>query len=191
LISASRTGFPAASRLLDELRPFLAQLHPAVRQVVPVLQFIAPYKRELTAFFANTVASTQAVGSVATAGGGERRVHYLRTANPINPEILAAYPRRIGSNRNNAYALPGAFDKLAGGLDSFETRQCGRGEPVITQLADPALEDVFGKNTLDTLGTLLQPATGATQVPAPPCRRQAPFSFQGRTSQYPRVEPAP
>jgi virulence factor Mce-like protein len=191
LITASQTGFPATARLLDELRPFLGQLHPTMQQLIPILQFIAPYKRELTAFFANTVAATQAVGSVSLTGGGERRVHYLRTANPINPEILAAYPKRIGSNRNNAYALPGAFDKLATGMDSFETRQCGRGVPVITQLSDPLLTDILGESTVATLSTLMQPATGQTQTPSPPCRQQGPFTFQGRTSQYPRVEAAP
>jgi phospholipid/cholesterol/gamma-HCH transport system substrate-binding protein len=186
LITASRTGFPATQRLLDELRPFLGQLHPTMQQLVPILQFIQPYKRELTAFFANTVAATNAVGTV-----GGKRVHYLRSANPVNPELLAAYPRRIGSNRNNAYALPGAFDKLASGLESFETRQCGRGVPVISQLADPLLVQILGQSTVDTLGSLLQPATGSSQLPAPPCKEQGPITFQGRTAKYPRVEAAP
>ena len=54
-------------------------------------------------------------------------MHYLRTTNPINPENLAVYPHRIGTNRPNPYTLPGAFDKLAAGLQSFETRHCGSG----------------------------------------------------------------
>ncbi|MEA2295740.1 MAG: phospholipid/cholesterol/gamma-HCH transport system substrate-binding protein [Solirubrobacteraceae bacterium] len=186
LITASRTGFPATQRLLDELRPFLGQLHPAMQQLLPILQFLAPYKRELTAFFANTVGATQAVGSV-----GTKRVHYLRTANPVNPEILAAYPRRIGSNRPNAYALPGAFDKLAGGMEFFETRQCGRGVPVISQLADPLLVSALGQSTVNTLASVFQPATGQTQTPAPACKQQGDFTFQGKTSQYPRVDAAP
>jgi phospholipid/cholesterol/gamma-HCH transport system substrate-binding protein len=186
LITASKTGFPATQRLLDELRPFLGQLHPALQQVIPILQFLAPYKQEITAFFANTVAATQAVGPVDT-----RRVHYLRTANPINPEILAAYPRRIGSNRNNAYALPGAFSKLAAGLDSLETRQCARGGPVFSQLADPLLVTALGQSTVDTLGSVLSGTGGSTNTAAPPCRQQAPYTFQGQSQLYPRVSAAP
>ena len=76
-----------------------------------MLDFIGLYKRELTAFFANTVAATQAT----TVASG-RQLHYLRTTNPFNPENLAVYPRRLGTNRPNAYTEPGAFDKLPAGL---------------------------------------------------------------------------
>jgi phospholipid/cholesterol/gamma-HCH transport system substrate-binding protein len=186
LITASRTGFPATQRLLDELRPFLGQVHPALQQVIPILQFLAPYKREITSFFANTVAATQAVGPV-----DDKRVHYLRTANPVNPEILASYPRRIGSNRNNAYALPGAFDKLASGIDSLETRHCASGAPTIAQLADPILTQILGQGTVDTLGGLLSPPAGSATTAAPPCRQQPPYTFQGRSQLYPQVAPAP
>ncbi len=96
LITASRTGFPAAERVLRDLRPLLGQVDPAAQQLVPLLDFVGLYKPELTAFFANTVAATQA-SEPGTA------VHYLRTTNPLNPENLAVYPRRVGSNRPNAY----------------------------------------------------------------------------------------
>jgi phospholipid/cholesterol/gamma-HCH transport system substrate-binding protein len=191
LITASRTGFPATQRLLDELKPFLAQVHPTLQQVVPILQFLAPYKREITAFFANSTAATQAVAPVGEVGGGERRVHYLRTANPINPEILAAYPRRIGSNRPNPYTLPGTFDQLASGLPQFETRQCGRGAPVLSQFSEPVLAGILGQKPVDTISGILQPATNSTQVPAPPCKQQGNYDFQGKSSQYPKIDPLP
>ena len=44
------------------------------------------------------------------------QLHYLRTTNPFNPENLAVYPRRLGTNRTNAYTKPNAFDKLRTGL---------------------------------------------------------------------------
>ena len=42
-------------------------------------------------------------------------MHYLRTTNPVNPENLAVYPVRIGTNRPNPYTFPDAFKKLAHG----------------------------------------------------------------------------
>ena len=125
LIKASRTGIPAAQRILEDLRPLLAQIDPAGRQLVPITDFLALYKSEITAFFANTVATTQA-RDIST------RVHYLRTTNPFNLENLAVYPRRLGTNRTNPYMLPRGYDKLARGCDSFETRHCGRALPTIS-----------------------------------------------------------
>jgi phospholipid/cholesterol/gamma-HCH transport system substrate-binding protein len=186
LIRASKTGFPATQRLLDELRPFLGQLHPALQQVIPILQFIAPYKRELTSFLANTVAATQATDPVP---GTDRRVHYLRTTNPVNPEMLAAYPRRIGSNRPNPYMKANGFLELPKGLEVFEDRQCGRGVPVVSQVTDPVLALVIPQTLRDQIDTFVRPVTDNTQFPTPPCRKQAPQSFQGETTQYPHVKP--
>ena len=111
VITASRTGFPAAERILRDLRPLLNQADPALRQLIPILEGLGHYKGELTAFFANTAAATQA----STPG---TRLHYLRTTNPFDPENLAAYPRRIGSNRPNPYQLPGGYRKLPAGSRS-------------------------------------------------------------------------
>ena len=111
--------------MLQDLRPLLAQVDPAARQLVPLLDFVGLYKRELNAFFANTVAATQARST-------STRVHYLRTTNPFNPENLAVYPRRLGTNRPNAYAKPGTFNKLRSGLEVYEDRHCGRAIPGVT-----------------------------------------------------------
>ena len=43
----------------------------------------------------------------ATTGVGADAVHYLRTTNPVNPENLAVYPRRIGTNRPEPVPVPG------------------------------------------------------------------------------------
>src|SRR5262249_52360951 len=109
LIDASKTGFPAASKVLEDTRPLLAQLGPATQQVTPMLQFLGLYKRELTSFFANSAAATQATDP-------DTGLHYLRTTNPLNPENLAVYPKRLPTNRPNPYRLPNGFDQLATGL---------------------------------------------------------------------------
>jgi virulence factor Mce-like protein len=188
LITASKTGFPAAQRLLDDLKPVLQQLDPALTQVIPILQYIKPYKRELTAFFGNTVGATQATDVIP---GTDIQQHYLRTTNPVNAENLAAYPRRVGSNRPLPYALPGAFDKLKDGLEVFEDRQCGRGVPVISQIADPVLALVLPQDVREDLNNIFLPATQNTQQPAPACKKQAPQTFQGETLMFPHVKPQP
>jgi len=108
LIDASKTGLPATTQFLDELHPVLGELDPPLRQLNPLLTYVGGYKKELNSFFANVVASTQA-----TSREGNTPVHYLRTTNPSNPENLAVYPRRIGTNRPNPYQFPDAFSKLS------------------------------------------------------------------------------
>jgi phospholipid/cholesterol/gamma-HCH transport system substrate-binding protein len=182
LIDASRTGFPAAERVLRDARPLIAQLDPATRQITPILQFLGLYKPELGAFFANTVGTTQASSST--------KVHYLRTTNPLNAENLAVYPRRIGTNRPNAYAKPGNFKQLRQGMPVFENRHCGNGVPAITNVPapplPPPLDDLISDELLDNIVTY---AFGGTQRggAAVPCRPQGPYNFGGEVTQYPHV----
>jgi virulence factor Mce-like protein len=215
LIDASRAGFPAAERVLRDARPLLAQVEPAANQIVPILDWIGLYKRELTAFFANTVAVTQAK----TPGTA---VHYLRTTNPFNPENLAVYPRRIGSNRPNAYMQPGGSNNLPRGLEVYEDRHCNRTGPGIGNQALPSpavpvppppplpglpvpvptvvpqvpltpptteqLQALVPNDLLDRINKFAFTNTGGGPVPAPPCRKQRPFTYGGETTQYPHVK---
>jgi virulence factor Mce-like protein len=207
LIDASKTGFPAAQKVLEDLRPFLAQVDPAADQVVPILDFLGLYKRELNSFFANVVAATQARSP-------STRVHYLRTTNPLNPENLAVYPRRIGTNRPNPYTKPGAFDRLRSGLEVYEDRHCGRAVPGISNDAGSlvptaptpplpglpvpvptptlptteALEALVPDELLDRINKFAFANAPAGTVPAPPCRKQAPYTYGGETTQYPHVK---
>jgi virulence factor Mce-like protein len=178
LIDASRTGFPAAEQVLRDARPFIAQLDPAMRQITPILQFLALYKPELTAFFANSVAATQA--------SNQQGLHYLRTTNPFNPENLAVYPRRIGSNRPNAYAKPGNFKQLRQGMPVFENRHCSNSVPPVTNTLPPPLSDLIPPVLLNNI---IQFAYGGTNgsAAAPPCRLQGPYDFGGEVTQYPHV----
>jgi phospholipid/cholesterol/gamma-HCH transport system substrate-binding protein len=209
LIDASKKGFPAAQQVLEDARPLLAQIDPAADQLVPLLDFVGLYKNELNAFFANVVAATQARST-------STRVHYLRTTNPFNPENLAAYPRRLGTNRPNPYAQPGATNKLRSGLEVYEDRHCGRAIPgiandasVIPQVVPtPELPSVPGvplptptplptteqlqqlvpNELLDRINKFAFANAPAGTVPAPACKKQAPYTFGGETTQYPHVK---
>lgn len=209
LIDASRAGFPAAERVLEDLRPLLGQVDPALRQLNPVLEFLGLYRRELAAFFANTVAATQA-----TTVSNRGPLHYLRTTNPLNPENLAVYPNRLPTNRTNPYPKPGHFDRISEGLPSYETRHCDDG-PVPTlsntpvPVAPPTLPELPGVDVPGLLpdrdvvdGLFNYPEAliadiarfafpGGQGVPgiAPPCVQQAPFEIAGERTQYPRIRP--
>ena len=206
LIDASVKGLPAISTFLKELTPLLGQLDPWLRQVNPALVGLGFYKNELNAFFTNSAVATQATN--VPEGNSDKRVHYLRTSNPANPEILAVYPQRIGTNRPNPYTFPSAFSSLPTGLQSFETRQCGRLDPALLTVAQIG-DIVGGATSLPGLGPVtdllppgLTPAALATalpddlralidqfvyggypasQVPAPACVQQGPFPAQGST----------
>jgi phospholipid/cholesterol/gamma-HCH transport system substrate-binding protein len=190
-IAASRTGLPALQRFTDELRPVLGALDPPLRQLAPPLDGLAQYKSELTAFLANVPASTQGV----TVDSQGRRVHYLRTTNPIGPENFAAYPRRLPTNRPNPYPFPRFYDSLPNGLPAYETRQCtGRAQPQVA--FTPAQAGLLGVTTPITGQILPSLQQGILQfafngapgnVLAPPCVQQPPFPVYGTVTQFPHV----
>jgi ABC-type transporter Mla subunit MlaD len=188
LITASEKGLPALSSFLDEFRPFLGEFDAPLRELNPIVRYLGAYKNELRTFFANVPAATQATDRPANA---KAPVHYLRTLNPVNPENLAQYPHRIGTNRNNAYELPGGLLKLAQNRrESYETRHCGNGTP---QLAPPS-----PTNPNALINSILQftfgfgPGATAGQVAAPPCIQQGKHDEGGAVpGLYPHVDADP
>jgi virulence factor Mce-like protein len=216
LIDASERGLPAVQDFLKQLSPFLGELDAPLAQLNPLLSFVGDYKSELTSFFANVVASTQA----STPTNGEP-LHYLRTLNPVNLENLAIYPRRLPTNRPNPYQKPLAFNKLAQGLESYETRQCGSGLPTLLQpdqllgavggavnsltaLLPAPLANLTNEQATQLVGVFNSYITptlqndifkfafgGVTNVVAPPCKQQADYTTRGGTTQYPHITAAP
>jgi virulence factor Mce-like protein len=187
LTTASEKGLPALTRFLDEFRPFLGEFDAPLRQLNPILRYLGAYRSELRTFFANVPAATEATDRPANA---KAPVHYLRTLNPVNPENLAQYPHRLGTNRNNAYELPGGLLKLAQNRrESYETRQCGRGAPQIqpnpanpTGLVNSLLQFTFG----------YAPGQTAGPVSAPPCIQQGKHDEGGAVpGLYPHVDADP
>ena len=182
LIDASVKGFPAAERVLADARPLIAQLDPAMRQLGPIVDFLGLYKPELTAFLANTPAATQAKD---TSG-----IHYLRTVNPLNPENLAVYPRRIGSNRTNPYTKPGLSKQLRGGMDVFDDRHCGAGQPSITNVRSRRCRPrsgIWSRRSCWTGSSSSASEARRATCPRAPCRLQGPYNFGGQVTQYPHV----
>jgi phospholipid/cholesterol/gamma-HCH transport system substrate-binding protein len=166
-----RGDFPVLLRALD---PFLRNLNP-------LLTGLGLYKREVTSLLGNVTAATNAV-HLSSQGD---TAHFVRVLGPFGPESLSTYSNRPSVNRNNAYAQPGAFDSLASGLPSFDTRQCSFG---ITASLDPntpnapAFNQRTGgdvKKATDFFERLKKYAfaeqSSSSTIPAPGCSPQAPF----------------
>jgi phospholipid/cholesterol/gamma-HCH transport system substrate-binding protein len=182
-ISASKNGLPATRRLLDDdLRPLLAKVDPWLAQFNSILEGAGRYKHEIAAFFANVAAATNlTVNDTA----GSSAFHVLRTEAPLNPESIAAFPRRLSTNRSNPYVAPGGYNDLATGLKSFETRQCDGTPPDgIDAKLDPA-DSGGGANQIPTnlFDNIVKyvyadvPLAGdgfyhSADIPAPPCTQQ-------------------
>ncbi|MEX1142618.1 MAG: MlaD family protein [Thermoleophilaceae bacterium] len=186
LIRVSRRGLPALERTLDDTRPLLARLEPFLRNVQPVLRYLGLYRREIAAFFALDAAATQATD---LPPGASQPIHYLRTTNPVNPEVLAAYPRRLPSNRSNPYTEPGAYSQLPRGLPVFGRYLCETSAP------SPLLAPVGPLLSPELRGLIEQfvfAGSDAGGYPSPPCREQAPLGrLVGQTGRFPNLRPIP
>ncbi|HEX6586636.1 MAG TPA: MlaD family protein [Solirubrobacterales bacterium] len=181
----SLVGLPALRRLLDDdLPPLLSQIQPFTQQLGPLVETVDRYRREVTGALGNVAAASNAVASSAETSG--QVTNYLRTAAPLHPEGLAAFTsERLTVNRNNAYPAPGSALNVAGGLESFETRDCVTGAVATLDANTPSDTDFADRVTLPNLttaenlfDTLVQftfnGSLSTSSVPAPPCVKQGP-----------------
>jgi phospholipid/cholesterol/gamma-HCH transport system substrate-binding protein len=129
VVTLSRTGLPALTRVVQHARPLMHILVPTLQQALPVVQYLGIYKQEIGSAIANLAASTEAA-QPSVAGGPP--LHYIRTLVPFTGEGLAVQAKRYGTNRHNPYLLPLALLKLGSGLESFDCQNTGNpgsGEP--------------------------------------------------------------
>lgn len=185
LLDEAEDGLPATRRFLRELAPFLGTFDPALKQFNPLLQFIAAYRTDLRAFIGNTAAVTEQNSREK----GERFFQFTVQPAPINPEGLAAYPNRIGSNRPNPYPFPEAFRALASGLGVYENRQCGRPDPTLGPNQAELAKLSPDPETL--LRIIQETAFPGGTVPAPACTKQGKFTTNGNPTDFPQVPAAP
>jgi phospholipid/cholesterol/gamma-HCH transport system substrate-binding protein len=190
LIRVSRRGFPALESVLEDARPLLEQSDPFLRQVIPITDYLGFFKREITAFFANVPASTQASDRPPGSSGP---VHYLRLLQGLRPEDLAAYPTLPPSSRLNPYPQPGSLTQIRRGLSVFGSYLCkpptNSAPPLSASLTDllNATDPTFAPN-------IIKFAYGGdpNNVPSPPCKAQTPLGrLVGEPGVYPRLHPSP
>lgn len=134
VLDASVKGLPAATRfvraappLLDTLDPTGNGLAPVLSNLLPVIDFLDLYQKEVLNGFGNIASSTQ--WTTKTPGGED--YHYLRFLAPIMSENMFGLRRRLPSNRHNAYVEPGWMAKLATGqLPALDCRNTSNPQTV-------------------------------------------------------------
>jgi phospholipid/cholesterol/gamma-HCH transport system substrate-binding protein len=187
LTAAAKKGLPELKTSLDLTVPVLENLRPVLHNLDPFLKYTSEYVPELEAFFANlTAASAGHQGNANTfVAGDKRQSHYLQTMQVLSPESLAVYPARIGTDRSNAYPLPGAYNSLASGLPVFSAANCANSAPAVS---GPESETVPLEliELIQKFKVANKPET-ANQVAAPACNQQGPNPFNGEQTQYPHA----
>jgi phospholipid/cholesterol/gamma-HCH transport system substrate-binding protein len=179
LTSASRAGVPAFEKFLRVTVPLLGRLKPYLGGIVPVVDYINDYRREIAAFFANSAATTEATSLNITSS---KLLHYLRITNPVNPEVLTSYSRRLSSNRGNPYMAPGGYTALPHGLSVF-------GGDLCTSNPQPTI----GSTISSTLAAVLR-STFYTATPGgPPCKAQGLLgpATTGQPQVFPQLKQLP
>jgi virulence factor Mce-like protein len=179
LTRAARAGVPAFEHFLDASVPWLGRLKPYLGGLIPIIDYINVYRREIAGFFANSTATTQAQSLNAAQ---TRAFHYARISNPINPEVFTAYQHRLDSNRGNPYMLPGGYSQLVSGLSVFGSYLCtNNAQPTIGSSIPPALAAIL-RNAYYT------PSPGG-----PPCTSQPPLgsATTGQQQEFPHLNPIP
>jgi phospholipid/cholesterol/gamma-HCH transport system substrate-binding protein len=205
-VSASKRGLPAFEHVLSLLKPLLGNVGPVLRNFDPFLKFTGEYVPELQSLFANVTAATEAHDKNSDTSNGQIQ-HYLRGLITINPEGLAVYSKRIGTNRANPYFQPGAFNLLGnGGLQVFSTAACADSAPAVggtpnAAISQKLIRQLRGEITVENTEkkeeevvateppVANKPESTTNEVSAPACTQQSPFTWEGASSQYPHVTP--
>ena len=179
LVKASKAGVPAFERFLHETVPLFQRLTPYLGDLVPVINYVNDYRRELAAFFANGAATTQATSLNIRE---TKLLHYLRISNPVNPEVLTAYGKRLESNRGNPYMTPGAYLQLLKGLSVFGSYLC-------TSNPQPTI----GPTIPSAMAQILQDTFFTSTPGGPACKAQGLLGSvtTGELQAFPHLQPLP
>lgn len=208
LTSAAATGIPALERFLavdgssdGAAKTLFESLTPYLGELVPVIDYLNAYRKELAAFFANGTAATEAQ---APGFSTTKTLHYIRVSAPLSPDELTAQTQRSAINRANAYEVPGGGKALTGttnalgtSLDVFGTYLCNAPEQYPLPAIPSAPDSVRYQSELP----LFYGGEDASTVPAPACTAQQRLSdalsgalgagLGSGSGFYPQLQPLP
>jgi phospholipid/cholesterol/gamma-HCH transport system substrate-binding protein len=193
LTKAAKTGLPDQKKALQLTVPVLENFRPVLHNLDPFLQYLGQYLPEVQAFFANITAASQGNETNSNVGENEGPKEHLLTAMQVlTPESLAIYPKRIGTNRGNAYPHSGAYGSVAnGGLPVFNASTCANSAPSVSGPANGIVSEELIKELTHPPNAGESPLANepetANKVAAPGCNQQGPFTFNGETSQFPHA----
>src|SRR3954451_12273282 len=116
IVRASSRTLPALTRMLRASRPLLDILEPSGRDLVPVIQLLELYRRDVVGSIADGAATA------ATTVGGK---HAVRIGLDINNEDTLGATERQGSSRWNPYFAPGHAIDFWTGRHALDCRKTG------------------------------------------------------------------
>jgi len=185
LTKAAKVGLPDVAKELNLTVPIIENTSPVLHNFDPFLQYVGEYVPELQALFANITAASEAHDFNSDTGGQGPLEHYLRSMQVVEPQSLAVYSQRIGTDRGNPYFKPGVFSSLASGLPVFNSSPCANSAPAVSGPPNATVTQGLIEQLIE-LHVANTPET-ANAVPAPACLQQSPFTFNGQSSQFPHV----
>jgi phospholipid/cholesterol/gamma-HCH transport system substrate-binding protein len=170
LIDVSQTGLPALRDTLDGTTPLLGQVQPFLEQLNPILQWLE-YNQSMVSDFITNGAAAQA--DTMPTRTPQESGHYLRQWGPTGLETFAIWPKRLPTNRGNAYLGPTAGTGPDHAkymiLPSFDCKNA-KGNPYLTKIPQGSEQQ-----TNDD----------------PSCFEQGPLPYpKGNTSKYPHITAA-
>ncbi len=185
LTKAAKRGLPDVAKSLNLTVPLLENLSPVLHNFDPFLKYTGEYVPEVQALFANITAASEAhdTNSDDSTAGVEQ--HYLRNMQALAPQGLAVYSQRIGTDRANPYFKPGAFSALGSGLSVFSASSCANSAPSVGGPPNATVTQGIIEQLIEL--HVANAPESANSVPAPPCLQQSPFTFNGKSSQFPQV----
>jgi phospholipid/cholesterol/gamma-HCH transport system substrate-binding protein len=110
LITASETGLPAFTEVLNGAKPLLGQLAPFLGELNPILNWLSLHQQLISDFISNGATGVSA-RAIAVPGGGLACAagipcHYLRQFQPASVASLGFFTTRQITNRGNTYPPP-------------------------------------------------------------------------------------
>ena len=116
VIDVSERALPATTRTVRAALPVFQQLAPALRDLLPVVEYLSLFPNETVTFFAGVASAFNYTEQ--DASGTPR--HFFRSIIPLSPEGLVGAEERFGTNRHNPYIKPRWLDDLATGLEAID-----------------------------------------------------------------------
>ena len=129
VIDVAERALPATTRTVNAALPVFQELAPALRELLPVVDYLGLYPNEAVTFFAGVSAALN-YKDLGTDGTPR---NFFRVIIPFSPEGLVGVSQRFGTNRPNPYIKPRWLDDLPTGLESIDCGHTGNMAPAGTE----------------------------------------------------------
>lgn len=118
-LQAADRGLPKLRAMLRSAGPAFDGIHPALREMIPVLELLALVRDSAVTTFANVAQ----IHNGTYLGPDNRVLHYANGLITLWNESIGGWVKRLPSNRGNTYPDPSFLDDFARtGLKSFDCR---------------------------------------------------------------------